>query len=238
LKKIVRNSYLFIIKNKNMKTILSILLLAFFIPAFSQHTRLNGYANYVFDDNINSYYDANNYYDGKIKGGFQWGVGLEHLLHETTGLELLYLHQSTTAPTTYIQAGQLGGVKHTDFDVNLDWIMLGGNRYIKSPGSKVEGFGGLMAGAALLDFKNPDNGNSNSATKFAWGLRGGANLWATPKISIKLHAQLVSAVQGAGGTLYFGTGGGGAGVTGYSSMLQFGLGGGISLALGGTSTKH
>ena len=237
MKKIVRNSYLFTIKNKIMKTILSILLLAFFIPAFSQ-TRLNGYANYVFDDRVDSYYDANNYYDSKIKGGFQWGVGLEYLVGPSNGIEILYLHQKTTAPTTYIQTGQLGGVKNTEFDVNLDWIMLGGNRYIKSPGSKVEGFGGLMAGAALLDFKNPDNGNSNSATKFAWGLRGGANLWATPKISIKLQAQLVSAVQGAGGTLYFGTGGAGVGVTSYSSMLQFGLGGGISLALGGTSAKR
>jgi hypothetical protein len=220
-----------------MKTILSILMLAFFIPALSQHTRLNGYAGYVFDDKVDSYYDVNNYYNGTIKGGFQWGVGLEYLAGQNNGIEVLYLHQSTTAPTTYIQSGQLGGVKTTNFDVNLDWIMLAGNRYIKSPGSKVEGFGGLMMGAALLDFKNPSNGNSNSATKFAWGFKGGANIWATPKLAIKLQAQLISAVQGAGGSLYYGTGGGGAAVTGYSSMLQFGLGGGICLALGGTSTK-
>ena len=49
---------------------------------------------------------------------------------------------------------------------------------------------------------------SNSATKFAWGLRLGANIWASEKMAIKLQGQLMSAVQGAGGGLYFGTGGG------------------------------
>ena len=43
----------------------------------------------------------------------------------------------------------------------------------------------------------------------------------------------MSAVQGAGGGLYFGTGGGGVGVSTYSSMYQFGLGGGLTFALGG-----
>jgi hypothetical protein len=38
----------------------------------------------------------------------------------------------------------------------------------------------------------------------------------------------MSAVQSAGGGLYFGTGGGGAGVSTYSSMYQFGLGGGLA----------
>ena len=77
----------------------------------------------------------------------------------------------------------------------------------------------------------------NSATKFAWGLRLGANIWASEKMAIKLQGQLMSAVQGAGGGLYFGTGGAGVGVSTYSSMLQFGLGGGITFALGGSKTK-
>jgi hypothetical protein len=224
------------LKNKNMKTILSILLVSFFIPAMSQNTRLNGYATYVFDDKFDSYYDPNNYYEGKFKGGFQWGLGLEYMAKPSYGIELMYLNQSTTAPTTYIQGG-IGGVKTTNFDVNFNWIMLAGNRHMQKPGSKVEGYGGFELGAVIINVKNPDNGNDNSATKFAWGLRGGANIWATPKVAIKLQAQLMSAVQGAGGGLYFGTGGAGAGVSTYSSMLQFGLGGGLCFALGGATAK-
>jgi len=219
-----------------MKPILSILLLFFFITASSQHTRLNGYAVYVFDDQFDSYYSTSDYYNGKFKGGLQWGVGLEYMPTPMNGIELVYLNQQTTASTNYWAPGQLTE-KHTNFDVGFNWAMLAFNRYMKKPGSKVEGYGGGMLGAAFINVDNPDNGNSNSATKFAWGLRLGANIWASERMAIKLQGQLLSAVQGAGGGLYFGTGGGGVGVSTYSSMLQFGLGGGLSFALGGSKTK-
>jgi hypothetical protein len=219
-----------------MKTILSVLLLCFFIPAISQHTRLNGYAMYVFDDKFDSYYSSSDYYNGKFKGGLQWGVGLEYMPTPMNGIELLYLNQQTTAPTSYYAPGQIGE-KHTNFDVGFNWAMLAFNRHMRKPGSKVEGFGGGMLGAAFINVDNPDNNTGNSATKFAWGLRLGANIWASERMAIKLQGQLMSAVQGAGGGLYFGTGGAGAGVSTYSSMLQFGLGGGLTFALGGSKTK-
>jgi len=218
-----------------MKPILSALLLFVFITASSQHTRLNGYAVYVFDDQFDSYYSTSDYYNGKFKGGLQWGVGLEYMPTPMNGIELLYLNQQTTAATNYWAPGQITE-KHTNFDVGFNWAMLAFNRYMRKPGSKVEGFGGGMLGAAFINVDNPDNGNSNNATKFAWGLRLGANIWASEKVAIKLQGQLLSAVQGAGGGLYFGTGGGGVGVSTYSSMLQFGLGGGLTFALGGHKT--
>ena len=220
-----------------MKPILSILLLCFFVPAISQHTRLNLYANYVFDDKFDSYYSSSDYYNGKFKGGLQLGIGLEYLPSPMNGIELVYINQQTTAPTEYWAPGQIAP-KHTNFDVGFNWAMLAFNRYLKKPGSKVEGFGGGMLGAAFINVKNPDNNpeTENSATKFAWGLRLGANIWASEKVAIKLQSQLLSAVQGAGGGLYFGTGGAGAGVSTYSSMLQFGLGGGVTFALGGSKT--
>jgi len=217
-----------------MKSILLILLVCFFITASSQTTRLNGYAMYVFDDKFDSYYDNSNYYEGKFKGGLQWGAGLEYMPHPSSGIELLYLNQQTTALTTYAIPGS--GIKTTNFDVGLNWLMLAGNRYMRKPGSKVEGFGGFMLGAAFINVDNPVNGNENSATKFAWGARLGANIWASEKVAVKLQAQVLSAVQGAGGGLYFGTGGGGVGVSTYSSMYQFGLGGGLTFAFGGAKT--
>ena len=219
-----------------MKTILSILLLCFFIPAISQSTRLNGYAVYVFDDQFDSYYSNSDYYNGKFKGGLQWGAGLEYLPGPMNGIELVYLNQQTTAETDYWLPGTIGE-RHTNFDVGFNWLMLAGNRYMRKPGSKVEGFGGIMAGAVFINVDNPDNGASDNATKFAWGLKAGVNIWASEKMAIKLQGQLMSAVQGAGGGLYFGTGGGGVGVSTYSSMLQFGLGGGLSFALGGAKTS-
>src|SRR6266498_3700919 len=108
-----------------MKTFLSILLISFCIPAISQNIRLNAYSGYVFDDKVDSYYDANNYYNGKINGGYQWGVGLEYLANPHNGVEISYLRQKTHAPTTYLQTGQSGGVKTSNFDLSLNWIMLG-----------------------------------------------------------------------------------------------------------------
>lgn len=206
-----------------MKTILAVLLLAIVAPAMSQGVRVNAYGGYVFDDNVDSYYDPSNYYEGKIKGGFQWGAGIEFMLQKNLGLEILYLRSDTKAPMNYYQ----NGLKYTEFDLGINYIMLGGTRYFQKPGSKLEGFGGLMVGLDAMNLTNPKNGNSSNLTKFAWGIRGGANIWATPNVGIKLQASLISAVQSVGGGFYFGTGGSGAGLSSYSSIYQWGLGGGL-----------
>jgi hypothetical protein len=51
-------------------------------------------------------------------------------------------------------------------------------------------------------------------------------------VGLKIYAQLNTVVGGVGGGFYFGTGGSGAGVSTYSSMVQFGLGGGLTVGLG------
>lgn len=48
---------------------------------------------------------------------------------------------------------------------------------------------------------------------------------------IRLQAQLLSPVQAAGGGFYFGTGGSGIGVSTYSSIYQFNLGGSLVFRL-------
>jgi hypothetical protein len=206
------------------RTLLTTTVLIFLcMTTVAQDIRVNAYGSYVFDDKVDSYYDNTSYYDGKINGGFQWGVGIEVLPRTTQGIELLYIRQSTKAPMTYYK----NGVKNTTFDLGLNYIMLASNRYFRKPGGMVEGFAGGMMGANIISLNNPDNGNKTTKTKFAWGIRGGANIWASEKVGIKLQAQLLSSVQSAGGGLYFGTGGVGAGLSTYSSMYQFSLGGGL-----------
>lgn len=191
--------------------------------AIAQDIRLNAYGAYVFDDKVDSYFDPESYYNGKIKGGFQWGTGLELMVRPNQGIELLYLRQDTKAPLTYFN----NGVKSSNFDLGINYIMLGGNRYFRKPGGKAEGFTGVMLGADIMSLSNPVNGKSATKTKFAWGIKGGVNIWATEKVGIKLQAQLLSAVQSVGGGFYFGTGGVGTGLSSYSSMYQFSLGGGL-----------
>jgi hypothetical protein len=215
---------------KKLFTFCSVILVFCASDAVAQGIRLNAYSSYVFDDKVDSYYDQNDYYNGTVKGGYQWGAGIEFMAHPKYGVELMYLRENTSAPLNYYN----NGVKFTNFELGINYFMLAGNRYFGKTGGRVEGFGGAMAGVNVTSVKNPSNGIKNDKTFFAWGFRGGANIWATEKVGIKLQAQLLSAVQSVGGGFYFGTGGAGAGVSTMSSILQFGLGGGLVFKFGGS----
>jgi hypothetical protein len=214
-----------------MKKIAVIVLTFISLNAAAQNIRLNGYANYVFDDRVDSYYGTGNtYFDGKVKGGFQWGAGMEFMVGPFNGVELTYYRQGTTAEAAY--ASSSGTDLNGRFDVNLNWIMLNGVRHLQKPGSKVEGWASGGLGVCIINTTNTKTNNDANTTKFAWQFRAGGTIWATDKVGIKLNAQLQSAVQSIGGGFYIGTGGAGAGLSSYSSLLQFGLGGGIAIKLG------
>lgn len=193
----------------------------------AQEIRLNAFSKYVFDDKVDSYYSSTSFFEGTIEGGFQWGLGLEYMAHPTKGIELKYLRQEAQVPMSYY----LNGVKTKTFDVDINYVLIGGNNYFKT-GGKVEPYGGLGLGMAIFKIKNPESSSTDdSAIKFAWELKLGTNIWVSEKVGIKLQADLASAVQSAGGGLYFGTGGAGAGVSTYSTMYQWGLGGGLTFKL-------
>jgi opacity protein-like surface antigen len=235
-----------------MKKAFFILLITGLVSAANaQNTRLNVYGGYVFDDHVDNGYSSSTsgYVNATVKGGFLWGGGLEFKLHDYYGLELLYQRLDTHAPIDYYPYYNTGindGLKTGTADLGINYIMIGGTRSMQRPGSKAEPYGGFMLGMAIVDatFHPDDNGvnseppSSSSATKFAWGLRLGTNIWASDRVGIKLQMQLLSVPQGAGGGLYFGTGGAGAGITTYSTILQFGIGGGLTFKLGGSSKPH
>ena len=223
-----------------MKKIFFIALLSMILVAKAQsqgqpqgqpHSRLNVYGAYAFPDSYSSYYDSYNYYDGKIDGGFQYGVGYEYMLHSYSGIELMYLHEDTKAPTRW-QEGISNPNHNGEFDIHLNYLTIGTNGHKASASGKVEGYGGIFLGAAFVNAENPDTHNTGSATKFAWGIKAGVNIWANEKFGIKLQTQLLSIAQGAGGGLYFGTGGAGVGVSTYSTIYQFCLGGGLCFRFG------
>jgi hypothetical protein len=212
------------------KCFLVAVFIALTLAVTAQKIRLNGYTNYVFDDQFNSYYDPYNYYEGKIKGGFQWGAGVEYMINPNYCIELMYLNQATTAPVTY-QGGIGFNVKNETFDVNFNSILLGVDGHFVKPGSKVEGYAGFFGGVAIIDIDNPATSRSESTSEFAWLGRLGCNIWPGGKVGIKLQAQIYSVAQAVGGGFYFG-GGAGVGLSSYSTIFQFGLGGGLTFRLG------
>lgn len=206
-----------------MKIFYTILLLSLGSTVLAQSVNLNVYTGYVFDDKFDTYYTAGSY-QGKFLGGFQWGGGLEFQPREDMGIELLYIRQDTQAPTT-TYLGSIGDNTY-NFDVDINYVLLGGIRYF-GPSPKVQGYGGLMLGGVFAGVRDPDSGRDGNVSKFAWGAKLGANIWGSERVGLKIQAQILSATQMMGGGIYFGTGGAGAGVSSYSTIYQFTLGGGL-----------
>jgi hypothetical protein len=223
------------IKNEHMTKLLTAISIFFFTGLSAQELRLNAYTSYAFDDRINSTGSVSNFFEGRVNGGLIWGGGLEYVVDDSYGVELSYLRMDTKAPMTYARPGT--GVRNETFDVALNYIFLGGTGY-KKLNPVVELFGGMQLGAAVISVRRPREAQLGeevgNATKFAWGLRGGANLYPggdDSRVGLKLQIGLLSPVQAIGGGLFFGTGGAGAGITTFSSMTQFTMGGGLTFRL-------
>jgi hypothetical protein len=204
-----------------------VIMAIFISSARSQNFRLNGYSLYALDDNIETT-NGNYYYNGTVKANLLWGIGLEFNPVKDYGIEIAYFREDTDVPSNY----STGIITDRTFKVGANYIMLGGNRYLRLRNSSIEPFAGALFGLAILENKDPLVGAPSSTTKFAWELRTGMNIMATPQIGLKLQLQLLSAVQGVGGGLFLGPGGASTGLGTYSTMLQFGIGGGITFKFG------
>jgi hypothetical protein len=212
------------------KFLLSLLLITAAWTVSAQEVRLNGYISYVFDDGFNVYNDANSYYHGKLKGGAQFGGGIEYMANPMYGVELLYLYKKSEAPATF-KFGTLTTEKNESFNVEHHWIMLAGNSHVASHNHKMEGGGGLMLGMLISNVDQPSTGSSASNNTFAWGFKLGGNYWVSEKVAIKFQTHLLSSARATGGDVYYGYWGPVA-VPGYSTLWQFALGGGLCFRLG------
>lgn len=179
------------------------------------------FESYTFADKFDTEYGT-----GKIQDGFQWGGGLEFGLSDEMAVELIYQNLKTTA--YYDGYYNLGNSQRYNGNIGINYVLVGGTRYAPL-NDKVSGFGTFDLGVA---WSSPDESlQSESVTKFALGGRLGVRIMVSEKVSLRLHGQLLSPVQWAGGGFYFGTGGSGAGVTTGSTIYQFNLGGSLNFRL-------
>lgn len=178
----------------------------------AQELKLNVYSAYTFNDHLRTY-DA----DGTIIGGWQYGGGVEMRFGPLMGAELLYQRMDSRFPYYYYPDHSQGTL-----DFGLNYIMLATNKYL--PLGRLEPFGGLLVGMAVVDIKNFHSGD---IVKFAWGCRLGTDITLSPALALRIQGQFTSVVQSLGGGLNFGLGGVSPSINTYSSMFQFNLGGGL-----------
>ena len=173
------------------------------------------FESFTFADHFETYYGS-----GKVHDGFQWGGGLEFGDPMGNCLEIIY--QRLDADFNY---GDFGS-SITDGQVGINYIMLGGTRYMPTS-EKMAGFGSFDMGVGWADV-SADNYDFSSVAKFTVGGRAGVRIAASEKLSLRLHAQLMIPLQWIGGGVWFGTGGSGASVSGGTTIVEFNLGGSVN----------
>ena len=204
-----------------MKTILSTLaFLAIITGASAQGgITLLTFESFTFADKFDTEYGY-----GKIGDGFQWGAGLEFEIQPTAAVELIYQRQDATA---YYQ-GYLG--EDYSGDIGINYVLLGATGY-QPFNETVSGFGTFDMGVGFTSNLDETLASEN-VTKFALGGRLGVRVKpVNSRVSLRLHAQILSPVQWFGGGFYFGTGGSGAGVSTGSTIWQFNLGGSVNFQI-------
>lgn len=189
----------------------TILLLAGYTANAQTKPLLNIYGGYVFQDKVS----LDSYY-GYIKDAGQWGAGLEFMVTKNKSVELKYLRMDTHTPLYYYNSG-IQANKGEDA-ASINYILVEGTGYMPTR-SAASPYGGVGIGVGIADSKD----DGGSLTKLAMEAKIGVKIKASPAVAFKAQAQLQSMIQGIGGGFYVGTGGSGAGVTTYSTVLQFGF---------------
>jgi hypothetical protein len=194
------------------------LLASYFTAQGQGAVTLLTFESFTFADRFETYYGY-----GQIGDGFQWGAGLEFEIQPGSAIELIYQRQDATAYYDSYYDNRLTG------KIGINYILLGATGY-KPVNDAVSLFGTFDMGAAFTS-NIEESLNTANVTKFAIGGRVGLKIAPSDKISLRIHAQLLSPVQWFGGGFYFGTGGSGAGVTTGSTIFQFNLGGSVNYRL-------
>jgi hypothetical protein len=197
---------------------LLLIVLSFGCAVQAQDVTLHTFGGYTFKNTI-EYSNAK----AVLVDWFQLGGGFEVSVDDARAVELIYQRMDPTASVRYYV-----GINDAEaIEVGVNYIMAGGTNYFPL-NETISAFGTVDLGAAIFD---PKDEGYETITRFAWGLRGGLRIATSEKISLRLHAQLLSPVQGFGGGVWFGTGGASAGVSTYSTIYQFNFGGSINFKL-------
>lgn len=115
-------------------------------------------------------------------------------------------------------------------DVSVHYFQIGGIRTLDR--GKVQPFGLFSLGATWFHPTSTTQGvKVEDVWRFSIALGGGLKIWTSDKIAVRLQGRLLMPIYFAGTSVYFGTGGAGAAVSGGIPILQGDLSGGLTFAL-------
>jgi len=158
----------------------------------------------------------------RFKGNAQYGGIVSVGISRVFDFDFMYNRIDTKAEIN------VSGYPYQEEPLSINYMHIGFTKNFRV-NAMVSPFVGLNAGACLMA---PKTSGYMPEWFFSMGLIGGAKLYFSKRIGIRLQAQALVPVQGAGFSFLVGTGGASGGVALYSTMVQFGFTGGIIFRLG------
>jgi hypothetical protein len=194
---------------------LCLLVLAPFV-LISQTVEITPFGGYVFPS---TWYASNG--NLRLIGNGQYGAMVNIGITPSVDLDLIYNRSDTRAEINAI------GYNYEEVPLSINYFQVGGTQNFRI-NKLLSPFVGANIGGCLT----APEGEYNDQWFFSVGLLGGAKLYFSKRIGLRLQAQLYMPIQGAGYMFYFGPGGSGSTVTLTSTLVQFGFTGGLIFRLG------
>ncbi len=207
--------------------LMAIGLAAFIIPsdAISQgKIELTPFGGYMFGGKMR-FYEG----DLKINDNANYGLIMDVEVAPDTKIELLWSHMSTEAGFQ----GKYGYdfLTTPPFDVSVGYIQIGSVRELNY--DNIRPFGAFTLGTTyFLPSGNTGEVSYQDTWKFSVTLGGGAKIWLSDRIGIRLQGRLMMPMFWGGVGFTVGTGGSGFSVGAGTTMVQGDFTGGLIIALG------
>jgi hypothetical protein len=190
----------------------------------AQTVEITPFGGYVFPSSLNAEGG-----DVQFLGNAQYGGAISIGVSRVMDVELTYNRIDTKADINVYNWNN--SYNYDQVPLSINYMLIGGTKNFRvSP--MVSPFVGMNLGAALFYPKADAGTQYQEAWFFAMGMIGGAKIYFSKRIGLRLQAQMLVPVQGTGFYMFAGTGGSGGGVSVYSTMVQFGFTGGLIFRLG------
>jgi len=196
-----------------------IVFTAFTFHAQGQGIEIIPQTNYTFGGRIFGQFG-----ELKIENSASYGIAL-NVVKPGVSFQFEYHYQPTTGSyRDYFNPDQF----NQKADLRVGWYQIGLRRRFEKSG-KVVPFGGLSVG--LTTFSLDTSPTSFEEVALSLGLQGGADIYLSDFLGIRLHTRLLMPVQFNGFVFSVGSSGTGLGATAGTYFLQADIGAGLILRL-------
>lgn len=222
----VQPIFLFLSKIKTMRKYIILLAALVCIPFIlkSQTVEVTPFGGYVFPGTMSA--DGGDVY---FRGNGQYGGMISIGVSRVMDIDLIYNRSDTKADINIYSWNN--SYNYDVVPVSINYMHVGFTKNFRV-NPIVSPFVGMSLGACLFYPKDDVTQHYSEAWFFSMGISGGAKVYFSKRVGLRIQAQALVPVQGSGFYLFAGTGGSGSGVSVYSSLVQFGFTGGLIFRLG------